>query len=403
MALLLVTTLCLVLSAFAQPCVIPHKPHGDDTPSFHHALSTCSSRTLLFSPNTSYNFWTPLGNLSLPRDMHQVQVQVNASASGYWLYFTGKNVTLVGSGEQYWGWINSYGQQWWDSGNQIARPHLLGFAVTNGQLLNLKFHQPIAWTVSLASASNIYVRNTLIDARSTGGFPFNTDGFDATGSDLLIEDSVVLNGDDALAVGQDSIGTRNVTFWRTYVGFHSHGASIGSLGKDPSQPANVSDVLIEDVFFHNTLYGARFKSWVGGTGLARNVTYRNIGCQNVTFPLYITQSYVDQNSPGGARVNNASVVMRDFTYDGFWGTINTYQPGDESCISDPCWYYEPGADRTQAILFRCNPGACQDFSVQNINLRPENGVPATIICNNPAVNSSNPGYECVNGTFVPLY
>ncbi|KZO91806.1 glycoside hydrolase family 28 protein [Calocera viscosa TUFC12733] len=412
----LLTPVCLLVAfAAAQNCTVAHTFGGDDTPSFFSSLQSCASRSVIFAPNTTYNILTPLvvndsditisilGNLSLPTNVTAIQAAVNASASGFWFYFSGTNVTLLGSEAEEWGWINSWGQQWWDAGNQIARPHLLGFAVTNGLVANLKFYQPIAWCVSLAAALNVLVKNTVIDARSTGSFPFNTDGFDATGSNLLIEDSVILNGDDALAIGQGSIGSKNITFRRAYVGYQSHGASIGSLGKDPSQPANVSDVLVENVFFENTLYGARFKSWEGGTGLARNVTYRNIGLQNVTFPLYITQSYVDQNDPGGQRFDNASVVMQEFTYDNFWGSINTYHPGDGSCVSDPCWYYEPGADGTQAILFRCNPGACQNFNVSNINIRPQSGVPATIICNNPPVNSSHPGYACINGTFIPQY
>jgi len=252
----------------------------------------------------------------------------------------------------------------------------------------------------LATASNVYVGNIIIDARSNGSFPFNTDGIDGSGSNLLVEDAIIYNGDDAFTVGQNSVGTRNVTFRRAYVSYSSHGLSIGSLGKDPNQPSNVSDILFEDVFLENTLYGARFKSWVGGVGLAKNVTYRNIGVRNVSFPLYLSQSYVDQESPGAPRTNNASVIMQDFTYDNFYGDINTFHQGDASCVSDPCWYYEEGADGTQAAILRCNPGTCQNFTLSNIHLRPQSGVPATLLCNNPPVASPNAGFVCQNGTYI---
>ena len=36
--------------------------------------------------------------------------------------------------------------------------------------------------------------------------------------------------------------------------------------------------------------------------------------------------------------NNSSVVMRDFTWEDFSGTINTFRPGGGFCVSDPCWY-----------------------------------------------------------------
>jgi hypothetical protein len=43
------------------------------------------------------------------------------------------------------------------------------------------------------------------------------------------------------------------------------------------------------------LYGARFKSWTGGNGIAKNITWRNIVLDNVPFPIYVTQNYWDQN------------------------------------------------------------------------------------------------------------
>ncbi|EPQ58845.1 pectin lyase-like protein, partial [Gloeophyllum trabeum ATCC 11539] len=388
---------------------------ADDTPNIYRALQDCPSGPIVFTPNTTYNILTPVqfnhsdysvliqGNLTLPTNVTAVQAAVNASSNGgFWIYFSGQNVSVLGSEDPWSGWIDGHGQQWWDAGNTIARPRMFGFAVDTGSLYNLKFYKPIAWVVSLATASNVHVGNTLIDARSTGSFPFNTDGIDGSGSNLLVEDSIIYNGDDAFTVGQNSVGTKNVTFRRAYVSYSSHGLSIGSLGKDPSMPANVSDVLFEDVFLENTLYGARFKSWVGGTGLARNVTYRNIGVRNVSFPLYLTQSYVDQEYPGAPRVNNASVIMQDFTYDNFYGDINTFHPGDGSCISDPCWYvlYSEGADGTQAAILRCNAGACQNFTLSNIHLRTQSGVPATLLCNNPPIDSPDPGFVCRNGTFV---
>jgi hypothetical protein len=45
----------------------------------------------------------------------------------------------------------------------------------------------------------------------------------------------------------------------------------------------------------NQLYGARFKSWAGGSGIAQNITWRDIRLENVPFPIYVTQNYWDQN------------------------------------------------------------------------------------------------------------
>ncbi|KDQ53105.1 glycoside hydrolase family 28 protein [Jaapia argillacea MUCL 33604] len=438
MAIRLATLSLLLFAsiAWAWPaCTVVHNDGQDDTPNVYAAVQGCpAGEVVVFAANTTYNMFTPLnlnasdvtlsiqGNLSLPTNITAVQAAVNASTNGgYWLYFGGSNVTLQGSADPHNGWIDSHGQQWWDANNTIGRPILLGFNVNVGYLYNLKVYKPIAWAIELASATNIYASNTLIDASSTGSFPFNTDGFIATGSNIVIEDSIILNGDDAINIGQNSVGTHNVTVRRAYMGYSSHGCSIGSLGRVPSQPANVSNILFENVFFDGTLYGARFKSWVGGTGLAKNVTFRNFGMRNVSFPLYLSQTYIDQNNPGPPRVNNASVIMEDFTYENFYGDINTYSPGDGSCISDPCWwatisfvgltagvidlafvrYYEPDADGTQAVIMRCNENACSNFTLTNINLHTQSGVPATTLCNYPPVNSTNLGFLCANGTFTP--
>lgn len=60
----------------------------------------------------------------------------------------------------------------------------------------------------------------------------------------------------------------------------------------------------------NALYGARFKSWIGGQGLvsrvtaglersrlilisdqAENITWQNIRMSNVSYPIFVTSSY----------------------------------------------------------------------------------------------------------------
>lgn len=58
-----------------------------------------------------------------------------------------------------------------------------------------KSWKPIAWNTQLIG-NNITVSNARIEATSNGGFPFNTDGFGVTGSNIIIQDSIINNGDD---------------------------------------------------------------------------------------------------------------------------------------------------------------------------------------------------------------
>jgi hypothetical protein len=59
-----------------------------------------------------------------------------------------------------------------------------------------------------------------------------------------------------------------VTTYHHRVGKGGHGLSIGSLGKN-GQVANVSNIVFENAVMIDELYGARFKSWSGGKGIAQ--------------------------------------------------------------------------------------------------------------------------------------
>lgn len=190
------------------------------------------------------------------------------------------------------------------------------------------------------TGTNVTVDSAIIDAVSnTASFPFNTDGFDVTGSNITISNSVIYNGDDAIAVQS---GSHGIVFQHNTIGYQSHGMSIGSLGQNQGTYANVSNILFDDNTVINAVYAARFKSWVGGQGIATNVTWSNIRVYNVTFPIFVTQTYTNQGSAqtqleNGAvvgRPNNSSVVMKNFKWENFTGTINTFNPGDGSCVTD---------------------------------------------------------------------
>lgn len=262
----------------------------------------------------------------------------------YWLDLNGPQIQFIGTTNLTNGWIQCYGQAWWDAnptnGTGItARPHLINFNSSSASMTNIKIKQPIAWGIAV-NGNDIVISNTLIDAYSqSGSFPFNTDGFDVKGNNISILDSTIFNGDDAIAV---QAGSHNILFKGGTIGYQSHGMSIGSLGQDQSQFANVSNITFDDVTVVNAVYASRFKSWVGGQGLAKNITWSNIKLYNVTFPIFITQSYINQGSPQTqlqngtttGRPNNSSVVMKDFTWTNFSGSINSFNPGDGSCVTD---------------------------------------------------------------------
>lgn len=58
-----------------------------------------------------------------------------------------------------------------------------------------------------------------------------------------------------------------------------HGLSVGSLGQNQGKFANVSDIIFDDFSIHGAVYGARFKSWIGGQGLVSCVVIGNKGAR----------------------------------------------------------------------------------------------------------------------------
>jgi hypothetical protein len=211
---------------------------------------------------------------------------------------------------------------------------------------------------------------------------------------MRITDSVIYNGDDAIAVQS---GSHNVVFERDTIGYQSHGMSIGSLGEEQSEYANVSNIHFEDVTVVDAVYASRFKSWTGGQGIAKNLTWKNIRVYNVTFPIFVTQSYSNQGSSQTqlgsgvtGRANNVSVMMEDFVWSDFTGSVNTWRPGDGSCVSDPCWYDDglPTLKHTEAVVIECNTeSSCNNFKIHNIQIIPQNMEPPTVVlhqCDSPA-------------------
>lgn len=120
-----------------------------------------------------------------------------------------------------------------------------------------KSAQPIAWNLQV-TGDNITIRDTFINAFSiSGAFPFNTDGFDITGTNINIYDSTIFNGDDAIAVQS---GSHNVLFQGGTIGYQTHGMSIGSLGQNQGIFANVSNITFNDITVNGGVYAARYVS-----------------------------------------------------------------------------------------------------------------------------------------------
>ncbi|KAF9449975.1 glycoside hydrolase family 28 protein [Macrolepiota fuliginosa MF-IS2] len=394
--------------------IVPHSPGKDDTPALLAALPNLAvNSSIVFAKGTTYNIFTPIkfpvftnveivieGNLTYPTDIPTIQATVASSSfPGHWIFFSGgNNVTLRGTTDPRWGWIDGHGQAWWDGQILDNRPHGVNFGkITNGVIRDIKIWKPVAWNFATSGSTNLHAFNNQIHALSdnNNSFPFNTYGFSAGGTNMLFERNTIQNGDDCLTVGN---GAKDIVFRDSYCE-GGHGLSIGSLGKG-GQVADVQNVLIENVTMYNTLYGARFKSWTGGNGLARNITWRNITFSDVPFPIYVTQNYWDQNvgpKPNTTSPNNTHI--QDFLFENFMGVIKDTPYVEGSCVTDPCWYFVANATGKEVAIFDLYPNTTSNILTRDIFAKTQTGAPVDVMCD-PTTITNDIGFKCWDGQFI---
>ncbi|KXN83335.1 putative exopolygalacturonase C [Leucoagaricus sp. SymC.cos] len=405
---LFVTTVYASIScAFAwKTFTVPHSNGKDDVPALLEALPDfVTNSSIVFQKGITYNIFSPIkfpsltnveiaieGNLTYSTNITEIQDIVSSSGVSYWITFNGgTNVTLRGTTDPQWGWIDAHGQAWWDAGVLDQRPNGITFGhITDGVIRDMKIYkaelQPIAHVFATGGSVNLHAfNNRILSLSDNDAFPFNTDGFSAGGTHMLFENNFVQNGDDCLTVGN---GAKDIVFSsRNSHCEGGHGLSIGSLGQGGSV-ANVQDVVIENVTMVNSLYGARFKSWTGGNGLARNITWRNITFNDVPFPIYITQNYWDQETgpkPNSTDVNNTHIA--DFLFENFSGVIRDIPFVEGSCVTDPCWYFVPNATGKEVAIFDLYPDTASNIRTKNVSARTQTGAPVAVMCDPATVSS----------------
>ncbi|CAH8326494.1 unnamed protein product [Eruca vesicaria subsp. sativa] len=252
-----------------------------------------------------------------------------------WLCF--KNVTgivLNGSGV-----LNPHGEAWWSSVDHSNRPRAVGFNASSDIIYSglTQFNSPKNH-VSVFNCTNATLSNLHLIA--PGDSP-NTDGIDiALSNNVQVFNSSIQTGDDCVAINGGSYDI-NITHVACGPG---HGISIGSLGRGGLNET-VKNVQVRHCSFNGTENGARIKTWAGGKGFARNITYENITLIDAKYPIIIDQNYCNggHNCKSGA----TAVKVSDVTFRNFTGT----------CSSDI------------AMKLACDKlVSCQNIVIENINI-----------------------------------
>jgi polygalacturonase len=212
---------------------------------------------------------------------------------------------------------------WWTHGlSTSARPYMISLSacqrlwIRNVTLINApKMH------ISLKNkGGNITIDGITINTPSSP----NTDGIDLVGTNCLVQNSSISDGDDNIALGTSSANTPTSDTTVTDCTFGiGHGVSIGS-----NTAGGVSNLTVINCTFNNTDYGIRMKSdnatsgSGGAGGTAQNLFYYNIGMTNIKYGAIVIYSYYNEyGTPTGISPSTAASQSVGTTNIPIWRNI----------------------------------------------------------------------------------
>ncbi|KAK4786206.1 hypothetical protein SAY86_002895 [Trapa natans] len=231
-----------------------------------------------------------------------------------------------------------------NAGSSTSPTALMIYHSKNTILKGITIRNSPKFHVQIMNCNGVKVHD--FTASSPGDSP-NTDGIQVHRSRDIFH-AVKWNdtraGDDCIAIqkGCHNVNVHNVTCGP------GHGISIGSLGTDHSR-ACVSNITVRDVNIHDTMNGVRMKTWQGGKGAVRGVTFSDIRMNQVKFPIIVDQYYCDRGSSGhGCTNQTTAVAVSGITYENIRGTYTD-----------------------TAIYFACSDSVpCTNIVLDSIDLRP---------------------------------
>ncbi|HXC35707.1 MAG TPA: glycosyl hydrolase family 28 protein [Candidatus Acidoferrales bacterium] len=207
----------------------------------------------------------------------------SASSGGHDLEVSGTG-TIDGQAENSGWWTNNL--------STSARPILLYFNKCNRVLIqNVTLENPPSMhLVFKSSGGNITIQGITINTSSSSP---NTDGIDLVGTNCLVENSSISDGDDCIAFGSTAGTSSGTLVTNCNFGF-GHGLSIGG-----NTAAGVSNLTVVNCTFNGTQYGIRMKSdnassSPGSGGITQNLFYSNLTMTNIMYGAIVIYSYYNE-------------------------------------------------------------------------------------------------------------
>ncbi|KAK0456780.1 glycoside hydrolase family 28 protein [Armillaria borealis] len=213
------------------------------------------------------------------------------TSSGPLFTIDGTDITFEGAGFEF----NGNGALYWDgegTNGGVTKPHPFLKFKGSGTYSSFTVLNTPAQAVSIGNSDGLTFTSSHCTAGDVGDLGHNTDGFDVSADDVTIQNSIVKNQDDCLAIND---GT-NIKFLNNQCS-GGHGISIGSIASDKS----VTDVTISGNTVTDSLYGLRIKVDASASSASvSGITYSGNKLSGIEeFGVLITQSYPDDDGTPG--------------------------------------------------------------------------------------------------------
>lgn len=187
-----------------------------------------------------------------------------------------------------WGRIDGQGAAWWaaylsKTNTSLVRPMMLNLSSCNRLFIHdVTFANPPFHHCGLrGDGGNITISNLTVDTV----FPSpNTDGLNFVGTNSIIENCRISDGDDNIAMGFS--GPINDLLITNCVFGSGHGVSIGS-----GITSGISNLTVAGCIFDGTENGIRIKCNEGRSAPIRDLNYFNLSMTNVNMPIVIYSYY----------------------------------------------------------------------------------------------------------------
>jgi polygalacturonase len=210
---------------------------------------------------------------------------VTWSASSFISANNASDIEISGSGA-----IDGQGSGWWpySTNTSDGRAFMISFGNCDRQLIeNVTLSNSPMTHIQIggSGAANTTVQGVTVFAPGTSP---NTDACDMAGTNVLVENCNISEGDDDFACAGE---TSDVLITNNTYGT-GHGISIGS-----NIAGGVANIMVINCTMNGTANGLRIKSDAQIGSFVTNVTYCNISMTNVSFPILVYAYYLEVGTP----------------------------------------------------------------------------------------------------------